>query len=83
MRGTGVHAGHLEIDWENFKEVNGDLAIEGKNRYDKFCKICCERLEGTGYKLKRHCGRYHDGVDHGFLKHDDSQPTDCNWENWS
>ena len=38
----------------NFKELNKHLAIKSKDGYDKFCSICCYKVQGKANKLRQH-----------------------------
>ena len=72
---------------ENFKDLNGHLAIASKPRPRKHCGVCGEQLPADMSKLEKHCKRHHsfdDGkrvLNEGFLKFG-YLPTACKFENF-
>ena len=65
----------------DFKEINRHLAIKSKDGYDKFCNICCYKVQGKANKLLQHLSGQH-GLEEGCFLEYGSQSKECIYQNF-
>ena len=66
---------------DQFKQLKGHLAIDGKGKPDKFCSICGHRLPSSKTLLERHFSGQHPGQVAEFLRYD-LKPKECKYTNF-
>ena len=65
----------------DFESKGGHLSIKGPHKNEKFCGLCCHKMQGTKKKLTAHLKAQHDGHTGDFLKWGEKAPS-CQFTNF-